>query len=767
MAEPSRLHVFGVRHHGPGSAASLVRALDTLDPEEVLIEGPPEGSELIRWLGEGLVPPVAILVYDQEEPRRAVFYPFAEWSPEWQAMRWALARGRAVRFVDFPVAVRLREQAEAEAAVEALLHAEPEAPPAEDEAATAPEPAPPEEPEAAALAPTDPLGRLAAAAGYADGEAWWNSLVEEADGSEDLFAHIEAAMAALRESGPLRDDDERREAHMREAVADALARTTGPVAAVVGAWHAPALRGGVRKGDKAHLKAAKKGAKVAATWVPWTDSRLSFASGYGAGVSSPGWYRALWEARGMGSVRALTVRWQTRVARALRRHDRSAATSSVIDAVRLVEALAALRGLSRPGLDEMRDASLATLCAGEEVPWALVARELLDGTHIGEVPETVPSTPLAADLARQQKVLKLKPEALARELAIDLRSDNGGARSTLLHRLTVLDVPWGRLGDAGSSRGTFRENWVLEWKPELSVKLAEALRWGTTLEAAASAKLSHDLTTQSEPARLAEAVRGALLAGLDGAVRDGVRRIDEVATAGAEVVSLGGAVPPLVDVLRYGTARDLQLEGVDELVSSLLDKVDIGLVHAARHLDAAAAETLRDALATLDPAVRLFRGGGRLGDWADALQRVADDDEAAPLVSGWAVRRLHDQGRLDDERLAARLSATLSPGVPLHEAAAWLEGFLGEAAHILLHDATLLGLVDAWMGSLSEEALVEALPLLRRATSSFGVSERQRLLKMIAGQLKGAVALDVPRSSEAFEAGAALLDQLLGLGEGA
>ena len=37
-------HVFGVRHHGPGSARSLRRALDALQPDVVLVEGPPDAD---------------------------------------------------------------------------------------------------------------------------------------------------------------------------------------------------------------------------------------------------------------------------------------------------------------------------------------------------------------------------------------------------------------------------------------------------------------------------------------------------------------------------------------------------------------------------------------------------------------------------------------------------------------------------------------------------------------------------------------------------
>src|SRR5678815_5856550 len=80
--------IFGIRHHGPGSARSLLRALDELKPDCLLIEGPPDADEIIPYAARAeMRPPVAILVHDAERPADAVYYPFAEFSPEWQAMR--------------------------------------------------------------------------------------------------------------------------------------------------------------------------------------------------------------------------------------------------------------------------------------------------------------------------------------------------------------------------------------------------------------------------------------------------------------------------------------------------------------------------------------------------------------------------------------------------------------------------------------------------------------------------------------------------------
>src|SRR5688572_15241105 len=108
-------HIFGIRHHGPGCARSLRAALDELKPDAVVIEGPADAEEALEWVkNDGLKPPVALLVYPNDEPGDAAYYPFAEFSPEWQAVRWAQAAGATLRLMDLPqahdVALRRRRR---------------------------------------------------------------------------------------------------------------------------------------------------------------------------------------------------------------------------------------------------------------------------------------------------------------------------------------------------------------------------------------------------------------------------------------------------------------------------------------------------------------------------------------------------------------------------------------------------------------------------------------------------------------------------------
>ncbi|MGV9482406.1 DUF5682 family protein, partial [Gordonia aichiensis] len=42
--------VFGIRHHGPGSARSLRQALEEFGPDAILIEGPADADPLVGFV---------------------------------------------------------------------------------------------------------------------------------------------------------------------------------------------------------------------------------------------------------------------------------------------------------------------------------------------------------------------------------------------------------------------------------------------------------------------------------------------------------------------------------------------------------------------------------------------------------------------------------------------------------------------------------------------------------------------------------------------
>ena len=686
----SETRFFGIRHHGPGCARSLRAAFDAWAPGVVLVEGPPEADSLLPHL-PALVPPVAILSHVVDEPRRAVYHPFAHFSPEWQALAWASEHGVPTRFIDLPQAHELATEREAE-----------------------PDDAPRQ----------DPLGALAEAAGFEDGEAWWNQQVEERADAAGLFDAIAEAMAALR-TGQTPPRDTLREAHMRQCLRAARREGFERIAVVCGAWHVPALRDDslTAKADTALLKGLPK-VRVATTWVPWTYRHLTRASGYGAGVRSPGWYEHLWASH----ERPRAAGWLARVATLMRERDLDCSSGHLIEATRLAESLSALRGRPAPGLDELTEATRAVLTMGDDTVLAFVRDALVVGDRLGAVPPDVPTVPLQRDLEAQQKSLRLKPEALQKTLDLDLRQPIDLARSRLLHRLLLLGIPWGTLAKLGKgARGSFHEVWQLQWQPEFALKLIEASRWGQTVEQAAAAAVLEQCPTLSTLADLSRCVDDALLADLPVAVHAATQVLQDRAATSGDVAQLLAALPALANVFRYGNVRQTDAALVAHVLDGIVLRAALGLVLAVQQLDDDAAGTLREHLLAADAALRLRDAPGPLAAWRQALQLLADSSPAHPLLQGLALRLLLDDGQRAASDAAIAISLHLSAGSDPAAAAAWLDGFLNRNAMVLLHDATVWQLLDDWLAGLGDEHFVRVLPLVRRTFSAFGPGERRDL----------------------------------------
>ncbi len=735
---PSPFHLFGIRHHGPGCARSLAQALEALQPDCLLVEGPPDGQDMLELMKDaGLVPPVALLVYDPEDARDAVFYPFAEFSPEWQALRFGLERGIPTRFFDLPVCHQLRRTQTAEDDVEEQPAASesPDAAPAIATAAIRGSDAADQptavDAETADLVRHDPLDWLGRAAGYSDGESWWNHLIEERGDSLHLFAAIREAMTLVREESGTdhwtperREREARREAHMRKMMRQARKEGFERIAVVCGAWHVPALvELPSAQSDNALLKSLPK-RKVAATWVPWSYPHLSTASGYGAGVPSPGWYEHLW--RSPPEQRA--IGWVAKAARLFRDEDLDCSSAHLIEAVRLADALAAMRERPHPGLEELDEALRTVVCQGEDGPMRLITRALIIGERFGSIPEQTPAVPLQRDITERQRALRLKPEASRKTLDLDLRQPNDLARSHLLHRLSLLGIDWGELGRTGrSAKGTFHEIWTLQWEPRHALAIIEASRWGNRVEEAAT-RFVVDAAGRAEslPA-LSELVNRILLADLQAAIAPVTRILEDQAAVASDVLQMLAAVPPLAAILRYGNVRQTDGGMVAHVLAGLVPRAAIGLPGACAALDDDAAAAMRSAIQGADQNLRLLKDQGFESDWSAALVRLAEPGGGHGLVRGLAARLLFDARQADQEETARRLSLALSAANDPAPAAAWLEGFLNQSAMILLHDPTLWELVDGWLAGLTEDHFMRALPLLRRAFSAFGPAERRQL----------------------------------------
>ena len=688
--------VFGIRHHGPGSARSLREALRAQNPDIILIEGPPDANDLIALAADAqMSPPVALLIYLPNEPKRAVYYPFAEFSPEWQAIQFGLAQNVPVRFIDLPQSHQFALDADNKS----------------------------EEPEIR----QDPLRWVAEASGYSDSERWWDHMIEQRRDGTESFKAIMELMSALREEVAKLEDqkpeprEDLREGYMRQSIRAAEREGFERIAVVCGAWHAPVLQTmPPAKADTALLKGLAK-VKVSATWVPWTMGRLTYWSGYGAGIESPGYYQHLWSVPD-----DVTVRWMIRVAQLLRGQDLDASSASVIEAVRLGHSLAALRDRPVPGLSEFNDAVRAVFCFGDDTPMQLIAEKLIVGELLGQVPDATPSLPLQQDLQREQKRLRLPPEATQQVRDFDLRKPNDLDRSRLLHRLRLLNIPWGAT-ERSTGKGTFRELWRLQWQPEFAVAVIEANIWGNTVANAATARARSEADRLQELPPLTALVEDALLADLPEAVDHIMTRLEQVAAVSNDIPHAMEAFPSLAGVLRYGNVRQTDTAMVQQVVEGLVTRIVIGLPNACAALNDDAAEEMYGRFVQVHSALLTLQDAKLLSDWNGVLVQLLDQVDLHGVIAGRCCRLLFDQKLLDAAEVERRMGLAIAPAVEPAKSMAWIDGFLRSSGLILLHNEELWQILNEWVGSVKGETFPQLLPLLRRTFSTFTAPERSQI----------------------------------------
>lgn len=688
-------HVLGIRHHGPGSARAVLSELDRIQPDIVVIEGPADADRLTTDVDHAdMVPPVAIMAYAVDDPAVSAFWPFGAFSPEWQALLWAARHEVPVRFCDLPAATVLAQRDQRH--------------------------------ENTSRVRVDPIAALADAAGYDDPERWWDDVIEsrtvESPTEGSGFEAITEAMRTVRELEPDEDDpiEHQREAHMRQVLRKA-AKEFATVVVVCGAWHAPALAGKLpaASADAALLRGLPK-AKSATVWVPWTHSRLAAASGYGAGVRSPGWYQHAFLERDRP-----VETWLTLAARALREHDIFVSSAHVIEGVRLANALAAMRGRAHPGLSEVNEATEAVLCEGSDTRFGLIVRELVVGERLGSIPEHLPMVPLLADITKQQKSLRLKPDANAKQVTLDLRKPNDLAKSHLLHRLTVLDIPWGE-PEIATGQGTFKEPWTLQWQPEFAVRVVISSVWGNTVYRACKAKLTDTAENATHLGQVTAAIEAALLGGVDEAVPPLLTILENKAAVDRDLTELMAALPALARSLRYGDVRRTDAGALGAVTTSLLRRVNVGLPATLTGLGPdAAAEMLAHVNAVTD-TVDLLEADVR-GEWLATIARLADRDDLHGSLVGRFVRIGVDGAVFTTAEAARRMRRALSIGAPADEKSAWIEGFLSGSGLLLVHDTELLAVIDEWLTGLTATEFTDVLPLVRRTFSTFDAGIKRNI----------------------------------------
>ncbi|MEU9955318.1 DUF5682 family protein [Streptomyces sp. NPDC050982] len=753
-------------------------------------------QEWLPWLGhEETRAPVALAAAPRDGGggRGPAFYPFADFSPELAAVRWAARHDVPVVACDLPLADRAwsterHAPACPDDGTDGSSAPEPPGPTTDPASAQAPgSPAPPATAQSAeGPSPSPATGGTPGAPDPVDvretsrrvglatalrarltgrtGDDLWDRLVEAAAPGSPPEALRRAALLtgwALREdaaaSGGVPELDLRREEWMRARLAAATANGER-AAVVVGAFHAPALTSPGAPAESRSPAPGRPDAAEAPAWttsfIPYTYALLDERSGYPAGIRDPEWQHLVLGAAGdPAALEDALTRAAVQICAQLRALGHPSGPADAREICRLAGDLARLRGLPAAGRGELVEAVQTVLTQGE--PYgrgravAQAMERVLVGTRGGRPAPGAPRSGLAPAVEAELAALGLPgPDShgtdAKRDLRLDpLRSDLDRRRELLLQRLTVCGVPYGDpkevVGAGGSEALTSR--WEVRWTPATAAMLTAAGVRGVTPAQAAEGLLRERRRAERDEggptaAQTLHGLRQAAECGLPALTDERLADVRDVLPQSATLPELLAGLA-LLDRLRAGHVAGLVTD--EERDTERTDTVgavaELLTAAAVRQVDGlTGSEDRGDAHALLELAHRAdLLGGIRL---ADALARLAAD--GSPLMRGaaGAVRVLlgHEDPHVLGDRIASWVDSANTPEAR-NALTDRLIGVLTAAGPLLEAAAPALEPLLSRIIEMPDRQFLDRLPALRGGFDTLSPAARDRLLDTVEERL--------------------------------
>lgn len=726
---------FGIRHLSPACAYYVQEFLDRTSPKLVLIEGPSDLSELIEPLcSKEAVPPVAILAYTDEPPVRTVLWPFAEFSPEYQAMLWAYRHKVPVRFCDLPAKITLALEKE-EREEEELKKIEEETQKKSDSEL--------ENPQIENFNIYDQLEEYLGV----NIDSFWEYNFEYNESYEDFMEAAVQYGGYLRKFSKMSRYNQIREAYMRKVIAKAVEEGTADeqISVITGAFHTTGLKGITYSKEDEKLLERLPELPSKATLMPYSYYRLSSRSGYGAGSKAPGFYEILWKNKIAGKQKDSAAQYLTLLAKFQREKGYGTSSAEVIEALRLSNTLAGMRNGTSPSLEDLRDAAITCMGHGSfgEISLGCAATEI--GTKIGYLPRGVVCTSVQEDFQRQLKDLKLERylSPQMEELELDLRenlrvkSEKSAFldlnRSFFLHRMRVLGIHFCKTLVRQQDNATWAELWALQWNPEVEIEIVEASLKGDTIFQAAQLELSTRLNNAESLDQAAGILSEAFLCGIPKVVDTAVLVVQNMAADCTAVMDIGNTLGILSSIMRFGNLRRLETSSFIPLMEALFLRFCLGIGNEAV-CDNSAADGMITAMEKVNAAC-LSHEFLNEKQWITLLGELADRDDINMKISGFSAAILTERGNFTNEVLAELISRRLSKGTPSLDGAGWFEGLSLKNRRSLISRLSLWEKLFEYVSGLDEEEFKPALVCLRRTFSVFSPSEKADIAENIGEEL--------------------------------
>lgn len=702
-------NIFGIRHLSPAGAWHLVKLLDRVKPRLVLIEGPSDLTDQMSYIvAKDTKPPIAIMAYTKETPIRTILYPFAEYSPEYQAIQWCFQHKTECRFIDLPSGtfLSIRGMSKNQDGEEASTYV---------------------------------YQKLDELSGEDEFETFWERNLEH---STEENSYQRAALEFGKQLRMLTEGHDYdyaeilvREAYMKYQIEKAYAEgfTSDQLVIVTGAYHVAGLTSPVPAMTEEEIKALPF-IESAKTLMPYSYYRLSSRSGYGAGNKAPAYYDLLYQALKYNDISYSSFAYLSKIAAYQRSYGHMVSSAEVIEAVRLAASLAQLHESNIPTLRDLRDAAITCLGHGHFSEIALATADTEIGTAIGSLPEGISRTSIQEDFYYHLDLLRLNKykSSIAEELHLDLReklnvkSETAAFtdlyRSFFLHKLQILGIHFAEEQSVRQEKATWAEEWILQWTPESEIQIVEAALKGDTVELAASFVLKERVEHAVSIAEIAQVIKDAYLCGMSSSIVYATNALQSLSTDATSITEIASTARDLSIIIQYGSIRKLDPKPLIPILEQLFLRGCL-LITNSCICD-------NNAVAQIIEAIQAFNEVSVQNDflnqeqWLTVLQEISSRDDLNTKASGYAMAVLLERGKISNDSLGIEVQKRLSKGIPADLGASWFEGLSLKNKYALITRMSIWEKLSEYLDSLDDEEFKRALLFLRRAFADFSSREK-------------------------------------------
>jgi len=728
--------------------------IEKLRPGAILVEGPDNANALISvMVHEETKAPFAIYYsyfdttgqISEEKEHYRCYYPFLDYSPELAALRTGKKLDIPTAFIDLPYGDILAASQEGAG----LLKKEEEKNNYNDDYL---------------LSRNSYLQQLCEKTGLRSFDEFWEKYFELnglGEDSEKWFGNLLTYCTLARDNTPeehlWEDGCLAREKCMAERIREYARKEAAsgkPVVAVTGGFHTPGLMEllGAESGGglRSHAYSAEESLPVrkipekdqGVYLMPYSMEAADALNGYASGMPFPGFYQKIWE-----NLQETDMPYESAVldlivsaGKETRRKEGYLSTYDEICACAQARGLAGLRGKREPGAYELMDAVLSSFIKGEyniatDTPMRILRRQMT-GDATGELCRDADVPPIIYDFQGKCKKFGLKSNStLETEVTLSIFSTPKHRQmSMFFNRMVYLDTAFARKIKGPNlqlkrDRNLLREIWKYKWNAQVNSALIDVSVYGATIEEAAIGLVKEELKKDLGAKESAVLLTKVFEMGLKEQLQAVYDRVNELMLADTDFYSLAEALKSLMMMGELAGLYESRME-FSGLIHLGCRKLIILLPSMTRIKD----EDLEECMNALK---LLYQLTGRDTDeefgqerefYFEALEQMCQDGEIHAGLNGCIQGILYGSGRESAEGVEMVCRGYLTgTSEQLAHTAQFFRGLFFTARDLVFIGGQFIGMLDEFLGCVTEEEFMELLPELRIAFTYFTPREIDKI----------------------------------------